>query len=98
MATLNRETFGARLRRLREDRGLGLREMAGKLDVSAGYLSRVERDDHAPPAEPVVVAAAQLLGVEPDDLLAHAGRVPSDVEAWLVADWRRVTAVREMMG
>ena len=97
VTTGKREAFGARLRRLREGQGIGLRDMSRRLDISPAYLSRVETGGHDPPAEPVVRAVAALLGVEADDLLVHAGRVPIDVEAWLLADWRRVTEVRAMM-
>lgn len=39
------ETFGARLRRMREDRGIGLNEFAERIGKSKGYVSRVERGE-----------------------------------------------------
>ena len=40
-----REKFGAFIRREREAKEIGLREMAKKIGVSPTYLSKVERDE-----------------------------------------------------
>jgi transcriptional regulator with XRE-family HTH domain len=73
------EKFGAFIRRVREEKEIGLREMAKKMDVSPTYISKVERDEFAPPAEDRVKAIAVILDLDPDDLLARAGRVSSDI-------------------
>ena len=73
------EQFGAFIRRVREAKEIGLREMAKKIEVSPTYLSKVERDEFAPPAEDRVKAIAMILGLDADDLLARAGRVSSDI-------------------
>jgi transcriptional regulator with XRE-family HTH domain len=77
--TDRREKFGAFIRREREAKEIGLREMAKMIGVSATYLSKVERDEFLPPAEDKVKAVARILGLDPDDLLARAGRVSSDI-------------------
>jgi transcriptional regulator with XRE-family HTH domain len=77
--TDRRERFGAFIRREREAKEIGLREMAKRINVSATYLSKVERDEFAPPAEDKVKALAEVLGLNADDLLARAGRVSSDI-------------------
>jgi hypothetical protein len=46
-----REKFGAFIRREREAKEIGLREMAKKIGVSPTCLSKVERDEFPPPAE-----------------------------------------------
>ena len=74
-----RESFGALVRREREAKGLGLREMAKLIGVSPTYLSKVERDEFPPPAEDKVKAIAKLIGYDGDELLALAGRVASDL-------------------
>ena len=76
--TNGREKFGAFIRREREARAFGLREMA-KIGVSPTYMSKVERDEFAPPTEDKVRSIAQILECDPDKLLAMAGRVPSDL-------------------
>jgi transcriptional regulator with XRE-family HTH domain len=73
------ENFGAFVRREREAREIGLREMARMLSVSPTYLSRVERGQEAPPAEDKVKSIAKIIGCDADDLLARAGRVSSDL-------------------
>ena len=74
-----REKFGAFIRREREAREIGLREMAKKIGVSPTYLSRVERDEFSPPAEDKVRKIAEIIGHDADELLALAGRVASDL-------------------
>jgi transcriptional regulator with XRE-family HTH domain len=73
------EMFGAFIRRKREEKEIGLREMAKKLDVSPTYLSKVERDEFPPPTEERVGAIAEIIGCDVDDLLARAGRVASEL-------------------
>lgn len=71
--------FGEFVRRQREAKEIGLREMAKMIGVSPTYLSKVERDEFAPPAEDKVKAIAQIIGCDTDELLARAGRVASDL-------------------
>lgn len=80
MSRAKQETYGDRTRRVREEKEYGLREFAKLLGVSATYLSQVERNELPPPAEVRVVKTAELLGLDQDELLALAGRVPSDLE------------------
>ena len=73
------EKFGAFVRRKRQGKGVGLRQMAKIIDVSPTYLSKIERDEFAPPAEDKVKAIAKILDCDSDELLARAGRVASDI-------------------
>jgi transcriptional regulator with XRE-family HTH domain len=73
------EKFGEFVRREREGKGLGLREMAKMIGVSPTYLSMVERDVFAPPAEDKVRAIARVIGCDVDELLGRADRVASDL-------------------
>ena len=74
-----REKFGAFIRREREGKEIGLREMAKMIGVSPTYLSKVERDEFSPPAEDKVRKIAEIIGCDVDELLARAGRVSSDL-------------------
>jgi transcriptional regulator with XRE-family HTH domain len=74
-----KEKFGAFIRRMREAKEIGLREMAKKIDVSPTYLSKVERDEFPPPTEERVKAIAKIIKCDPDDLLARAGRIATDI-------------------
>jgi transcriptional regulator with XRE-family HTH domain len=73
------EQFGAFIRRRREAKEIGLREMAKMISVSPTYLSKIERDEFPPPTEDRVRAIAKIIECDADDLLARAGRVSSDI-------------------
>ena len=77
--SIGKERFGAFIRRHRETKDIGLREMAKMIGVSPTYLSKVERDEFPPPAEIKVKAIAEIIECDADDLLARAGRVSSDI-------------------
>lgn len=76
---MSKQKFGALIRNEREAREIGLREMAKIIGVSPTYLSKVERDEFAPPAEDKVRKIAEVIGHDVDELLALAGRVSSDL-------------------
>ena len=99
MGKLATETFGARVRRERQERDIGLRQAAKAIGVSPTYLSMVERDEFHPPAEDKVRAIAKLLDLDVDELLALAGKVASDVTA-IIRDHPRELAsfLRSMKG
>jgi transcriptional regulator with XRE-family HTH domain len=71
--------FGEFVRRAREAKEIGLREMAKRIGVSPTYLSMIERDEFPPPAEEKVRKIAATIGCDGDELLARAGRVSSDL-------------------
>ena len=72
-------TFGATVRRLREEKKIGLRKFAQMVGMSPTYLSKVERDQFNPPSEEKIKAIAAALGEDANGLLALAGRVSSDL-------------------
>jgi transcriptional regulator with XRE-family HTH domain len=61
-----------------------VRRLARLVSVSPSYLSRIERNHVPPPSERTIAKIARTLTIEPDDLLATAGRIPEDVAAKLV--------------
>jgi HTH-type transcriptional regulator, competence development regulator len=73
--------FGVHLRKLRVQRGMGLRKLAKTMGISPTYLSRIERGEVPPPAERQVIALANILGQDKDVFLGMAGRIPSDLPA-----------------
>ena len=74
-----RKNFGRLVRQERKAREIGLREMAKKIGISPTYMSKIERGDFDPPAEDKVRRIAEIIGHDPDVLLALAGRVASDL-------------------
>ena len=81
------EKFGERVRRIRKERELGLRETAKHVDISATYLSRIEtNEEKSPPAEKVIRALAKVLDDNVDILMTLAGRVADDVGKVITGD------------
>jgi len=63
--------FGVRLRQLRAERGIALKDMAEALGVSAAYLSALEHGRRGRPTHAMVVAICALLNIiwdEADEL------------------------------
>ena len=88
------ETFGRRIRSLRQERNLTQRELADRVaarlkgDEGRGfdvtYLSKIENDRLGAPSVPVVIQLAAILATNCDELLALAGRTPPDIGKTLV--------------
>jgi transcriptional regulator with XRE-family HTH domain len=77
-------TFGnfirkARERRLADDSRFSLRQVAQRIDVEPAYLSKVEREEVAPPSEATIVRLARELDEDADLLLAMAGKISGDL-------------------
>jgi ribosome-binding protein aMBF1 (putative translation factor) len=92
-AGMSAAKFGEFVRREREAKEIGLREMAKMIGVSPTYLSKVERDEFKAPAEDKVRAIAKIIGCDADDLLARAGRVASDLSDIIKQHPRELSAL-----
>ena len=80
------KSFGSFVRSRREalrkhDRSFSVRQVAQRIGVEPSYLSKVERDEVAPPGEETIGKLAGELDVDADVLLAMAGKVSSDLQA-----------------
>ena len=78
--------FGRYVRDRREalragDRSFSVRGLAARIGVEPSYLSKVEREEVAPPSEATIARLAEALGEDPDVLLALAGKVSSDLQS-----------------
>jgi HTH-type transcriptional regulator, competence development regulator len=86
-------TFAARIKSLRLAKQLSQREVADRVaarlkeqdkrgfDVT--YLSKIENRRMPPPSEAAILALAEVLDGDSDELLALAGKAPSDLGAQL---------------
>jgi HTH-type transcriptional regulator, competence development regulator len=77
-------SLGEFLREQREllrvrDPAFSVRRVAERVGIEASYLSKVERDIGSPPAEETLVRLAAELGLDPDVVLALAGKVSRDL-------------------
>ncbi|MGW4255923.1 helix-turn-helix transcriptional regulator, partial [Streptomyces californicus] len=61
---MSRTYAGARLRRLREERGLSQAELARMLAISPSYLNQMEHDSR-PLTVPVLLRLTEVFGVDP---------------------------------
>jgi len=75
-----RKTFGNLLRATRVAKGYSLRKFAKLSETSASWLSLIEQaKNERPPAAERVRRMAKLLGQDPEEWVALAGRIPEDV-------------------
>lgn len=77
--------FGKRVRELREaklrdDPKFTLRQFATAVGISPTFLSKVERGEFDPPKADNIIKMAQLLDVDPDELLSLANKVDPELE------------------
>lgn len=91
-------SFGEYVRRRRRAGNLQLQELAAKVELSSGYLSRIENDSAVPSAE-VVVKIHQAVGGDLEQMLEMANCLPREILDRLM---RRVdqdaTAMRRAAG
>ncbi len=71
--------FGRTLRKLRQEKNVSIAQFARKVGISPTFLAPIERDVFPPPAEHKVVKIAKALDQDPDELLALAGRIGTDL-------------------
>lgn len=77
--------FGAYIRQQREckllkDKSFSVRQVAARVGIEPAYLSKIERDQAAPPSEATIRKIATELGEDADTLLAMAGKVSADLQ------------------
>jgi transcriptional regulator with XRE-family HTH domain len=78
------------LRSTRGDRGVCLRDLADTVGVSASYLSRIESGEHVRISGGTLERLAQALQLPVDDVYRSAGRLPPDVERFVLENLPRV--------
>lgn len=89
-----RDSFGAELRRRRQEAGIGLRELAMLINKSPGYISDIETGRVAPPSEKVIIKIAAVLGLDKQVLLIPAGKVDPEISSYLLQEPGAVDFVR----
>jgi PTS system nitrogen regulatory IIA component len=86
--------FGKMLKEKRMNAGLSLRELAGRVDISPGYLSDLENEKVAPPTEKRILEMARALGIEKDELLKAAEKVDPEVAKYVAQEPRAADFLR----
>ena len=72
------QTFSSRLKTIRADRGVGVRELGRMIGKTGQHISNIEKGIANPSAE-VVVTIAKALNADVDELLHLAGQVDPEV-------------------
>ncbi|MDP1820034.1 MAG: helix-turn-helix transcriptional regulator [Acidimicrobiales bacterium] len=79
------ETLGQRIKQERLRHGMTQRDLAQKVGITVPYMSKIEAGKETP-TEDKLAKLAQVLGMNPDELILAAGRMPTDVMNRLAAD------------
>jgi transcriptional regulator with XRE-family HTH domain len=95
-----KDSFGIKLRELRKQSGIGLRELARLINNSAGYLSDVELERVPPPSEEVILRIAIALDADKKELLLAAKKVDPELSSYVAqqpqaADFLRLAKEKE---
>jgi len=88
--------FGDRLRELRLEQKIGLRELARRVNISAPYVSNIEQGKFDPPSAEIVERLAAELGQDKEEFLLLAGRVDSELMTLAEKDVTKVKMVRKL--
>jgi len=93
------ETLGNRIRAAREAKGLSLRDLARRVQLDYGYLSKIENGAVSPSAE-ALSALAEVLELDEIELLLLGDRVPAPLDPLARSEealdfFKRAAAIRE---
>lgn len=72
--------FGSLLRDHRKRRRLTQQQLADAVGVDFTYISKVENGRVDPPSEATLQKIASVLEIDPEELLAHAGKVGPEIK------------------
>lgn len=78
--------FGIYLKQLRKDKKISQRALADLIGIDFTYLSKIESGVMPPPAEERIIKIAEVLKIDPDELLIIARKVPSDFNNIILQD------------
>lgn len=84
-ARMSSESLGQRIKQRRLEKGLTQRDLAEAAGITVPYMSKIEADRETPTDEKLERIANQL-GLNADELILAAGRLPEDVMERLTAD------------
>jgi transcriptional regulator with XRE-family HTH domain len=99
MKTDSLESLGEHLRRIRESRGMSLRQAAKRADISSAYLSQLEmgkrgkrkkNDEYFGPHPQILKKLAELYHISPTDLFARAGYLGDEAQTEGVGEEREI--------
>jgi transcriptional regulator with XRE-family HTH domain len=90
------ETFGAYIQRIRRERGMLQRTLADDLSIDFTYLSKLENGRGEPAGEDLIRRLAEKLQLDPEKLLALAGKVPLELREIAQQDYDFAVFLRRL--
>lgn len=72
--------FGELLRSLRKQNKITQRQLAALVGIDFTYISKIESGTMDPPAEDKIIRMAEVLHVEPEELILAAKKVPTSFQ------------------
>ena len=79
------QKFGTLLKGIRRSKQVSQRELAKRVGVDFSYISKIENNRLAPPAADTIIKMCEALDVPSEVLLAHAGKVSSEMKDAITA-------------
>ena len=70
--------FAAKIKTMREQKGISIKTLAKSLDVNYTYLSKIENSKSVP-SEAFIERLAKVFNYDADELKIMAGKIPDDV-------------------
>lgn len=74
-------SFGRLLKQRRRMAGISQRGLAARAKLDFSYISKVENDRLAPPAADTIVGICRVLDIDPSELLAASGKLPTEIHS-----------------
>jgi transcriptional regulator with XRE-family HTH domain len=91
------ELFGSFIREKRLEKGYTLRKFAEKVDISPVLISYMERDEIKLPTEEKIVAMAEALSMDSEELVFMAKRMPYQMYQMLMKKPLFVRLLKEVL-
>lgn len=86
--------FGEYLKKKRSDKGLSMRELERRSEISQAYISQIERSPDKIPQPDVVRKLAAALGIPSTEMMIVAGHITQDEQQ----EAKKVPTLREAFG
>lgn len=98
MSQIEAQHFGSHIRALRIKKGIGQRELARELGISASYLNDIEKNNRVAPRSEITLAIAAFLDADAEELFDLAGNsrntIPDDVNKIILEHPETIPLIR----
>ena len=89
--------FGETLKRLRKEQKITQRDLAERVEVDFTYISKMENGKlQNYPSESIIRKMADVLGIDADELILLAKKVPSNIRETIMDDDLAVEFLRKV--